>query len=94
LERICRQLMKVPWPAILCRLMGGIIGLTREVDKDTAVKLASKFYEIIVAPGFSTEAVEVFKEKRPNLRLISFDLSKRDELRLTKTAFGFWRRKT
>ena len=68
---------------------GGIIGLTREVDKDTAVKLASKFYEIIVAPGFSTEAVEAFKEKRPNLRLISFDLSKRDELRLTKTAFGF-----
>lgn len=68
---------------------GGIIGLTREVDKDTADKIASKFYEMVVAPAFSTEAVEIFKEKRPNSRLICFDLSGHEKLRLIKTAFGF-----
>lgn len=68
---------------------GGIIGFTRVVDEDTALEVSAKFYELIVAPSFSTEALKVFEDRRPNLRLIRFGPNHDDNLRLTKTTFGF-----
>ncbi|HPH02267.1 MAG TPA: bifunctional phosphoribosylaminoimidazolecarboxamide formyltransferase/IMP cyclohydrolase [Spirochaetota bacterium] len=51
---------------------GSVIGLTREVDSVTAAAIATRFVEIVVAPGFSAEALEIFGAKK-NLRLMVFD---------------------
>ncbi|GAB6182385.1 bifunctional phosphoribosylaminoimidazolecarboxamide formyltransferase/IMP cyclohydrolase [Thermodesulfovibrio hydrogeniphilus] len=50
---------------------GGIIAFNRIVDKNTAEDVILTFYEVIVAPDFSSEALEVFKTKK-NLRLLRF----------------------
>ncbi|MCQ5247154.1 bifunctional phosphoribosylaminoimidazolecarboxamide formyltransferase/IMP cyclohydrolase, partial [Lactobacillus gasseri] len=40
-------------------IFGGIIAANREIDKSTAEKLHEIFLEIIIAPSFSKEALEV-----------------------------------
>ncbi len=49
---------------------GGIVALNREVDDDTAKILAETFLECVVAPSFSTAALETLRAKK-NLRLIA-----------------------
>jgi phosphoribosylaminoimidazolecarboxamide formyltransferase/IMP cyclohydrolase len=48
---------------------GGVIGINREVDAVAAEQIAKLFVEAIVAPSFTTEALERFGVKK-NLRLI------------------------
>jgi phosphoribosylaminoimidazolecarboxamide formyltransferase/IMP cyclohydrolase len=48
---------------------GGVVALTREVDRPVAEALTSIFLEVVVAPGFDTAAREVLATK-PNLRLV------------------------
>lgn len=48
---------------------GGIIALNRPVDKELAEEITSRFVEIVMAPEFSPEALEVFKAKK-NIRLL------------------------
>jgi phosphoribosylaminoimidazolecarboxamide formyltransferase/IMP cyclohydrolase len=48
---------------------GGVIGLNREVDEETAGEVAKLFVEAIAAPGFSEKALAVLKAKK-NLRLV------------------------
>lgn len=47
---------------------GGIIALNRVVDLETAKVMKDKFYEVIVAPEFSSEARAILADKK-NLRL-------------------------
>lgn len=49
---------------------GGIIGLNRELDLETAQEIAKLFAEVVVAPSFSDDALALLKQKE-NLRLIS-----------------------
>jgi phosphoribosylaminoimidazolecarboxamide formyltransferase/IMP cyclohydrolase len=49
---------------------GGIVGINRMVDGPTAAAISAVFYEAIVAPGFSDEALEILQKKR-DLRLIA-----------------------
>ncbi len=49
---------------------GGIVALNKEVDRATAEEMAKIFLECIIAPGYSLEAMEIFKKKE-NLRLLS-----------------------
>lgn len=51
---------------------GGIVALNREVDARTAEEMKKIFYEIIIAPSFSPEALEILKEKK-NLRLLQLE---------------------
>jgi phosphoribosylaminoimidazolecarboxamide formyltransferase/IMP cyclohydrolase len=51
---------------------GGIIGFNRTVDVATAAELAPIFYEAIIAPSFTDEALEVLSQKK-NLRLLATD---------------------
>lgn len=51
---------------------GSVIGVTRELDAATASAIASRFVEIVAAPGFSAEALEILTAKK-NLRLMVFD---------------------
>ncbi len=69
---------------------GGIIGLNREFDEDTAKLIADTFYEVIVAPSFSKQSIEILSKKK-NLRLIkaySSNLIDRTKMELRQTAFG------
>jgi phosphoribosylaminoimidazolecarboxamide formyltransferase/IMP cyclohydrolase len=51
---------------------GGIIGFNREVDEATARELEGVFYNAIIAPGYSPEALAVLKAKK-NLQLLATD---------------------
>ncbi len=48
---------------------GGVVGLNREVDAETAGELAKTFLEAIAAPGYTPEALAILKGKK-NLRLM------------------------
>ena len=48
------------------------MALNREVDARTAEEMKKIFYEIIIAPSFSPEALEILKEKK-NLRLLQLE---------------------
>lgn len=50
-------------------IYGGIVALNREVDEATATELAKIFLEIIIAPSFSQQALELLTAKK-NLRLL------------------------
>ena len=48
---------------------GGVIGVNRPIDRDTATEMAKLFVEAIAAPGFDDAAREIFAAKK-NLRLV------------------------
>ena len=48
---------------------GGVVAVTREVDRAVAEALTSIFLEIVVAPAYTQEALEVLA-KKPNLRVL------------------------
>ena len=48
---------------------GGIVGFNREVDREAAQEVAKVFTEVIVAPSYSAEALDVLKTKK-NLRIL------------------------
>lgn len=52
-------------------IFGGIIAFNKEVDIKTCELFKDIFLECIVAPGFSTEALNYFTSKK-NLRVLSF----------------------
>ena len=54
---------------------GGIVALNKEIDKDLALEISKIFFEVIIAPKFSQEALEVFS-KKSNLRLLEVRLGK------------------
>ncbi len=53
-------------------IFGGIVVLNRPVEKALAARLTELFLEIVVAPSFSEEALQVLREK-PNLRVLECD---------------------
>ncbi len=48
---------------------GGIVAINRTCDKSLAIKLTEIFLEIVIAPSFTEDALEVFKKKE-NLRIL------------------------
>jgi phosphoribosylaminoimidazolecarboxamide formyltransferase / IMP cyclohydrolase len=70
-------------------IFGGIVAFNREVDKATAEKLHEIFLEIIIAPSFSKEALEILTSKK-NLRLLTipFDKNTKPEGKLTSIEGG------
>ncbi|HDP25909.1 MAG TPA: bifunctional phosphoribosylaminoimidazolecarboxamide formyltransferase/IMP cyclohydrolase [Deltaproteobacteria bacterium] len=48
---------------------GGIVGLNRVVDAETARAISGVFTEVIVAPEYSQEALDILKQKK-NIRLL------------------------
>ena len=56
-------------------IFGGIVAVNREVNREVAELMKPIFLEIIMAPSFSDEALEVLSTKK-NLRLLQVDMSK------------------
>ncbi len=51
---------------------GGIVALNRPLDAETAQEITGIFTEVVIAPGASDEAKEIFAAKK-NLRLLTTD---------------------
>ncbi|MGI8906059.1 MAG: bifunctional phosphoribosylaminoimidazolecarboxamide formyltransferase/IMP cyclohydrolase [Candidatus Sumerlaeaceae bacterium] len=49
---------------------GGIVGLNREVDAETAEEVGQLFLEAVIAPGYSDEALATLTKKK-NIRVLS-----------------------
>ena len=56
-------------------IFGGIVATNREINKEAAELMKPVFLEIIMAPSFSPEALEVLCTKK-NLRLLKVDMTK------------------
>lgn len=48
---------------------GGVVAANRQVDAATAEKISHVFNEVVAAPGFTAEALEILRQKK-NLRLL------------------------
>ena len=53
---------------------GGIVGLNREIDAETAAALTSTFIEAVIAPSF-TEDARAILAKKTNLRVVTADFA-------------------
>ena len=58
-------------------IFGGIVATNCEVNKEVAELMKPVFLEIIMAPSFSAEALEILSTKK-NLRLLKVDMTKTD----------------
>jgi phosphoribosylaminoimidazolecarboxamide formyltransferase/IMP cyclohydrolase len=61
--------LELAWAGDPISAFGSIICFTEEVTAEVAEWFSKKFVEIIVAPGFTDEALEIFRKKK-NLRLL------------------------
>ncbi|MGE7843249.1 bifunctional phosphoribosylaminoimidazolecarboxamide formyltransferase/IMP cyclohydrolase [Lysinibacillus sp. NPDC093712] len=70
-------------------IFGGIIALNQEVDAATAEKLSHIFLEIIIAPAFSQEALDILTQKK-NIRLLTipFEQAKKDQFNVVSVEGG------
>jgi phosphoribosylaminoimidazolecarboxamide formyltransferase/IMP cyclohydrolase len=71
-------------------IFGGIVAFNREVDAETATKLHEIFLEIVIAPSFSAEAMEILTNKKKNLRLLTvpFDQQDKPEMKMVTVEGG------
>ena len=53
-------------------IFGGIVAINRKIDKATAEEMVKIFLEVVAAPDFDEDALEVLKTKK-NLRVIKFN---------------------
>ncbi len=67
---------------------GGIIAFNQVVDLATAEKAAEPFMEVIIAPGYTPEALERFQAKK-NLRVLQLPIGAAPELQIRSVEGGF-----
>ena len=61
-------------------IFGGIVAANREIDLETAQMLKPIFLEIVMAPSFAPDALELLCSKK-NLRVLKVDMSKDNTIR-------------
>lgn len=87
-DTICEAYLKA-YEADPVSIFGGIVAANREIDKDTAEEMSKIFLEVIVAPSFSAEALEILTKKK-NIRLLELpEIGKKDYTKpKAKTVLG------
>lgn len=68
-------------------IFGGIVALNKTVDEATAKEMVKIFLEIVIAPDFTPEALEVLKIKK-NLRVIKCHHTPQDKINMVKVDGG------
>ncbi|WP_251619957.1 bifunctional phosphoribosylaminoimidazolecarboxamide formyltransferase/IMP cyclohydrolase [Odoribacter lunatus] len=53
-------------------IFGGIVAANREIDKNIAEEMSKIFLEVIIAPSFSPEALQILSKKK-NIRLLQLE---------------------
>ncbi|MGX4670448.1 bifunctional phosphoribosylaminoimidazolecarboxamide formyltransferase/IMP cyclohydrolase [Cerasibacillus sp. JNUCC 74] len=54
-------------------IFGGIVACNQVIDEATAEKMSNIFLEIVIAPGFTEEALEILTKKK-NIRLLELEV--------------------
>lgn len=74
----CGDNLKSVWEAALqcdpVSAFGGVIITNRDIDEATAAEMDKIFFEVIVAPGYSPEALEILKHKKNRVILHAHSL--------------------
>ena len=67
---------------------GGIVGFNKPLDVEAAEEMRKIFFEVIVAPDYTEEALKVFKKKK-NLRIVKIPLGYRETSDIKTIPGGF-----
>ncbi|AVP55304.1 bifunctional phosphoribosylaminoimidazolecarboxamide formyltransferase/IMP cyclohydrolase [Clostridium tetani] len=68
-------------------IFGGIVAFNRKLDKETSKELVKIFLEIIIAPDYDEDALEILKGKK-NLRIIKCNTKPSDKMEVSKVDGG------
>ncbi|KGK86913.1 bifunctional phosphoribosylaminoimidazolecarboxamide formyltransferase/IMP cyclohydrolase [Clostridium sp. HMP27] len=68
-------------------IFGGIVAFNKKVDKETAEELEKIFLEIVIAPDFDEEALEVLTKKK-NLRVIKGEVKSENKFEFVSVDGG------
>lgn len=68
-------------------IFGGIVALNKAVNKKTAEEMIKIFLEIVIAPSFDEDALEILKTKK-NLRVIQCNSKPMDKINIVKVDGG------
>lgn len=68
-------------------IFGGIVAFNKEVDVYCATAMSKMFLEIILAPSFEPEALEILSKKK-NIRLMTFDVDGEEPKRKCVSVVG------
>jgi phosphoribosylaminoimidazolecarboxamide formyltransferase / IMP cyclohydrolase len=66
---------------------GGIVAINRKVNRELAEEISKIFFEVIIAPEFSEEALQIFDRKK-NLRLLKINFKKQTNQKQVKSISG------
>ncbi|MFA6031054.1 MAG: bifunctional phosphoribosylaminoimidazolecarboxamide formyltransferase/IMP cyclohydrolase [Elusimicrobiota bacterium] len=75
------EALEKAWACDPLSAFGGVLAFNRPVDAAVAAALSKRFVEVLSAPSFEPEALELLK-KKPNLRLVRMDAPPARELQL------------
>jgi phosphoribosylaminoimidazolecarboxamide formyltransferase/IMP cyclohydrolase len=67
---------------------GGIVGFNKPLDAEAAEEMKKIFFEVIVAPDYTDEALQVFKKKK-NLRIVKLPLNYLEKADVKTVPGGF-----
>lgn len=70
-------------------VFGGVVAISDTVDLETAQAMQGTFLEVLIASDVTTEAVQYFKQKKPNLRVLIADQSPIASLEFRSLLGGF-----
>ena len=69
-----RKILADAWDAALAgdpeSAFGGVLIANKEIDQATAGKINELFFEVLIAPGFSTDALKLLKSKKNRILLV------------------------
>lgn len=75
------------WQCDKTSAFGGIVALTGDCDGATADAISKVFTEVVIAPSFSAEALDILRAKK-NLRLLRAPFAPSQELEVRRVAGG------
>ncbi len=78
--RTIAEAWKKAYEADKTSIFGGIVAANREIDLETAQMLKPIFLEIVMAPSFASDALELLCTKK-NLRVLKVDMTKDNVVR-------------
>jgi phosphoribosylaminoimidazolecarboxamide formyltransferase/IMP cyclohydrolase len=66
---------------------GGVVSFNQPVNDEVAAKMASTFFEVVIAPSFEPAALERFRQKK-NIRIIALPISSQNGMDFKRVAGG------
>ncbi len=76
------------WASDPLSAYGSIVAFNGSVTEEVAKEMKKKFIEVVIAPEFTPEALEILKKKK-NIRIIVAEKEKSDDYELRDVGFGF-----